>query len=57
MHNKIAWKAVCHKNKPEKVTAIIHHLLHAVSSSERHEDQDLVIDELEESSDGKSCSE
>ena len=36
---------VRNKNKPEKVSAIIHHLLHAVSTSERDEDQDLVIEE------------
>ena len=44
------------KNKPEKVSAIIHHLLHAVCTSERDEDQDLVIEEIRESSDEKSDS-
>ena len=48
--------AVRNKNKPEKVSAIIHHLLHAVSTSERDEDQDLVIEEIGESSDEKSDS-
>ena len=42
------------KNKPEKVIAIIHHLLHAVSTSESDEDQDLVIEEIGESSDEQS---
>ena len=46
--------AVRNKKKPENVSAIIHHLLHAVSTSERDEDQDLVIDEIGESSDDKS---
>ena len=46
--------AVRSKNKPEKVSAIIHHLLHAVSTSERDEDQHLVIEEIGESSDQKS---
>lgn len=46
--------AVRSKNKPEKVSAIIHHLLHAVSTSECDEDQDLVIEEIGESSDQKS---
>ena len=48
--------AVRNKNKPEKVSAIIHHLLHAVCTSERDEDQDLVIEEIGESSDEKSDS-
>ena len=34
------------KIKPEKVSAIIHHLLHAVSIGERDEEQDLVIEEI-----------
>ena len=42
------------KNKPEKVSAIIHHLQHAVSTSESDEDQDLVIEEIGESSDEQS---
>ena len=46
--------AVRNKNKPKKVSAIIHHLPHAVSTSERDEDQDLVIEEIGESSDEKS---
>ena len=48
--------AVRNNTKPGKVSAIIHHLLHAVSTSEREEDQDLVIDEIGESSDEKSDS-
>ena len=47
---------VRNKKKPEKVSAIIYHLLHAVSTSERDEDQDLVIEEIGESSDEKSDS-
>ena len=48
--------AVRNKKKPENVSAINHHLLHAVSTSERDGDQDLVIEEIGESSDEKSDS-
>ena len=43
--------AVRNKNKPEKVSGIIHHLLHAVATSDGDEDEDLVIEEMRESSD------
>ena len=44
-------QAVRNKKKPQKVSAIIHHLIHAVSTSESDEGQDLIIEEIGELSD------
>lgn len=43
--------AVRNKKKPQKVSVIIHHLIHAVSTSESDEGQELIIEEIGELSD------